>query len=80
EAQELIDYAGASGAKALVLVPKNDGAGCADGDRQANLRQALTALKPMLGVDRDDRHAMAGSRLPDNLGFGAIKDGIAGKV
>ncbi|QKK34104.1 TIM barrel protein (plasmid) [Rhizobium indicum] len=48
EAQELIDYAGASGAKALVLVPKNDGTGCADGERQANLRQSLAALKPML--------------------------------
>nr|WP_246827060.1 TIM barrel protein [Rhizobium binae] len=48
EAQELIDYASACGAKALVLVPKNDGTGCADGERQANLRQSLTALKPML--------------------------------
>ncbi|MBY5568368.1 TIM barrel protein [Rhizobium leguminosarum] len=48
EAQELIDYARASGAKALVLVPKNDGTGCADGERQANLRQSLAALKPML--------------------------------
>lgn len=48
EAQELIDYAGASGAKALVLVPKNDGTGCADGERQANLRQSLAALQPML--------------------------------
>ncbi|MBY5691715.1 TIM barrel protein [Rhizobium leguminosarum] len=48
EAQELIDYAGASGAKALVLVPKNDGTGCADGERQANLRQSLAALKPIL--------------------------------
>ncbi|MGR9160903.1 TIM barrel protein [Rhizobium leguminosarum] len=48
EAHELIDYAGASGAKALVLVPKNDGTGCADGERQANLRQSLAALKPML--------------------------------
>ncbi|MFF0946682.1 TIM barrel protein [Rhizobium leguminosarum] len=48
EAQELIDYASASGAKALVLVPKNDGTGCADGERQANLHQSLVALKPML--------------------------------
>ncbi|TBC88392.1 xylose isomerase (plasmid) [Rhizobium leguminosarum] len=48
EARELIDYASASGAKALVLVPKNDGTGCADGERQANLRQSLIALKPML--------------------------------
>ncbi|MBY5446090.1 TIM barrel protein [Rhizobium leguminosarum] len=48
EARELIDYAGVSGAKALVLVPKNDGTGCADGERKASLRQALAALKPML--------------------------------
>ena len=48
EAKELIDYAAACGAKALVLVPKNDGTGQADGERQANLRQALSALKPML--------------------------------
>ena len=48
EAKELIDYAAACGAKALVLVPKNDGTGQADGERQANLREALTALKPLL--------------------------------
>jgi 2-keto-myo-inositol isomerase len=48
QAQELIAYARASGAKALVLVPKNDGTGRADGERQANLRQSLEALKPML--------------------------------
>ena len=48
EAQDLIDYASACGARALVLVPKNDGTGQADGERQANLRQALTALKPLL--------------------------------
>ncbi|HEV7248812.1 MAG TPA: TIM barrel protein [Shinella sp.] len=48
EAKELIDYASACGARALVLVPKNDGTGQADGERQANLREALTALKPLL--------------------------------
>ncbi|MGD9477558.1 TIM barrel protein [Shinella sp. G-2] len=48
EARELIDYASACGARALVLVPKNDGTGRADGERQANLREALTALKPLL--------------------------------
>src|SRR5690606_3741331 len=48
EAGALIDYAAACGARALVLVPKNDGTGQADGERQANLREALTALKPML--------------------------------
>ncbi|MBW9051482.1 TIM barrel protein [Rhizobium mesosinicum] len=48
EARELIDYARAVGSQALVLVPKNDGTGTADGERQDNLRQALTALRPML--------------------------------
>ncbi|MBX4894452.1 MULTISPECIES: TIM barrel protein [Rhizobium] len=52
EAQKLIDYASASGAKALVLVPKNDGTGCADGERQVDLREALSALKPMLDKAR----------------------------
>lgn len=48
EAKELIDYAASCGASALVLVPKNDGTGTEDGARQANLRQSLTALRPML--------------------------------
>ncbi|MGI0528104.1 TIM barrel protein [Rhizobium giardinii] len=48
EAEELVTYARDCGAKALVLVPVNDGSGQGDGERQANLRQALTALKPML--------------------------------
>lgn len=48
EARELIDYAKAVGSQALVLVPKNDGTGRADGERQTNLRQSLEALRPML--------------------------------
>lgn len=48
EAAELIAYARDCGAKALVLVPKNDGTGVADGERQANLIEALRALRPML--------------------------------
>jgi len=48
EAQMLIDYARDCGAEALVLVPVNDGSGQADGERQANLRAALVALRPML--------------------------------
>ncbi|YBV95826.1 TIM barrel protein [Phyllobacteriaceae bacterium JZ32] len=48
EAVELADYARESGARALVLVPVNDGTGQADGERQRNLREALTALKPIL--------------------------------
>ena len=48
EAAELINCAAAVGAQALVLVPTNDNTGMADGVRQANLRQALTALRPLL--------------------------------
>lgn len=48
EAIELADYARDAGAAALVLVPVNDGTGQEDGARQANLRAALTALKPIL--------------------------------
>lgn len=48
EAEELIAYARDCGAKALVLVPVNDGSGQVDGERQANLRTALVGLKPML--------------------------------
>ncbi|MBB6484465.1 TIM barrel protein [Rhizobium lusitanum] len=48
EAAELIDYARDCGAKALVLVPVNDGSGREPDVRRANLRKALSALKPML--------------------------------
>lgn len=48
EAIELADYARDVGATALVLVPVNDGSGQKDGERQANLRTALTALMPIL--------------------------------
>lgn len=48
EAIELADYAKACAAQALVLVPVNDGSGKADGAREANLRTALAALKPIL--------------------------------
>ncbi|MEK1886124.1 MAG: TIM barrel protein [Phyllobacterium sp.] len=48
EAMELADYARDVGAKALVLVPVNDGTGQRDGERQANLRAALKGLKPIL--------------------------------
>ena len=49
EATELADYARACGAKALVLVPTNDGTGRANGERQGKLRIALKALMPILG-------------------------------
>lgn len=48
EAIELADYAQACGSEALVLVPVNDGSGKTDGEREANLRTALGALKPIL--------------------------------
>jgi 2-keto-myo-inositol isomerase len=48
EAEQLLDYAAACGAAALVLVPLNDGTGRGNGERQANLRVALKALMPML--------------------------------
>ncbi|WP_378949130.1 TIM barrel protein [Mesorhizobium sp. ANAO-SY3R2] len=48
EAVELADYARDVGARALVLVPVNDGSGQGDGERQRNLRTALSALKPIL--------------------------------
>jgi 2-keto-myo-inositol isomerase len=48
EAIELADYARDAGAAALVLVPVNDGTGQQDGERQKNLRAALTVLKPIV--------------------------------
>jgi 2-keto-myo-inositol isomerase len=62
EAEALASYAAACGAKALVLVPNNDGSGRANGERQANLRIALKALTPIL-----DRHNLIG--LVEPLGF-----------
>jgi 2-keto-myo-inositol isomerase len=48
EAIALADYARACGAKAVILVPANDGTGREAAERQASVRQALTALKPIL--------------------------------
>lgn len=48
EARGLATYAAACGAKALVLVPVNDGSGKLEGERQGNLRLALKGLKPIL--------------------------------
>jgi 2-keto-myo-inositol isomerase len=50
EAAELADRARSCGAKALVLVPTNDGTGRANGERQGKLRIALKALMPILGA------------------------------
>lgn len=48
EARELVGYAATCGAKALVLVPVNDGTGRGEGERQGNVRRALAGLKPIL--------------------------------
>lgn len=48
EADELIAYARDCGAKALVLVPTNDGSGREKGQRRQDLLEALSALKPLL--------------------------------
>ena len=62
EAEELAAYAQACGAKALVLVPVNDGSGKLEGERQGNLRVALKGLMPIL-----ERHSLIG--LVEPLGF-----------
>jgi 2-keto-myo-inositol isomerase len=48
EALALMKIAKAAGAEAVSLIPRNDNLGMGDGERQANLRVALSALKPML--------------------------------
>ena len=62
EARILLRFAAGCGAKALVLVPVNDGSGRANGERQGNLRVALKALKPLL-----NDHGIVG--LVECLGF-----------
>lgn len=62
EAVELAAYARDCGAKALVLVPVNDGSGRAEGERQGNVRVSLKALKPILAD-----HGLTG--LVEPLGF-----------
>lgn len=49
EARQLIALAVACGAKGLLLLPRNDGLGHGNGERQASLRLALRELGPMLG-------------------------------
>lgn len=48
EVQVLIDTATACGAETISLIPRNDGQGLGNGERQANLRVALREIKPML--------------------------------
>jgi 2-keto-myo-inositol isomerase len=48
EALDLMTIAKAAGAEAVSLIPRNDNQGMGNGERQAALRVALKALKPML--------------------------------
>ena len=62
EALALMQIAKAAGAEAVSLIPRNDNLGMGNGERQANLRVALKALKPML-----EDHNLVGMVEP--LGF-----------
>ena len=62
EAEALIRIARAAGAEAVSLIPRNDGLGTGNGERQAALRVALKALRPML-----EDHGLIG--LVEPLGF-----------
>jgi 2-keto-myo-inositol isomerase len=62
EALALMKIAKAAGAEAVSLIPRNDNMGMGNGERQANLRVALKALKPML-----EDHDLVGMVEP--LGF-----------
>ncbi|WP_431298694.1 TIM barrel protein [Tabrizicola sp. BL-A-41-H6] len=62
EALALMQIAKAAGAEAVSLIPRNDNLGTGNGERQAALRVALKALKPML-----EDHDLVGMVEP--LGF-----------
>lgn len=62
EARALMGIAVRAGAEAVSLIPRNDGLGLGNGERQANLRVALRDLKPML-----EDHGLIG--LVEPLGF-----------
>lgn len=62
QALELMKIAKAAGAEAISLIPRNDNLGMGNGERQAALRTALKALKPML-----ENHGLTG--LIEPLGF-----------
>jgi 2-keto-myo-inositol isomerase len=62
EALALMRIARAAGAEAVSLIPRNDGQGMGNGERQGNLRVALKALRPML-----EDHGLIG--LIEPLGF-----------
>lgn len=62
--EALMRIAAACGAEAVSLIPRNDGLGRGNGERQANLRVALRELIPML-----EAHGLVGMIEP--LGFEA---------
>ncbi|HTJ58738.1 MAG TPA: TIM barrel protein [Devosiaceae bacterium] len=62
EARMLAAYGRECGAKALILVPTNDGSGREEGRRQSSLTAALAALTPIL-----EDHGIVG--LVEPLGF-----------
>jgi 2-keto-myo-inositol isomerase len=62
EARALVKVAKACGAEAVSLIPRNDGLGLGNGERQANLRLALREILPLL-----DEYDLIG--LVEPLGF-----------
>lgn len=62
DAEALLDAAARCGARGVALIPRNDGRGTGNGERQANLRLALRELAPLLAA-----HDLAGFIEP--LGF-----------
>lgn len=62
EALALMNIARAAGAEAVSLIPRNDNQGMGNGERQAAVRVALRALRPML-----EDHGLIG--LVEPLGF-----------
>ena len=48
EARSLAGIAAAADAEAVCLIPRNDGTGTREGERRANLRDALREIRPML--------------------------------
>lgn len=60
--ESLIDMAVRCGAETISLIPRNDGQGLGEGERQANLRLALREIKPLL-----EAHDMVA--LVEPLGF-----------
>ena len=69
EALALMRIARAAGAEAISLIPRNDNLGMGNGERQAALRVALKALKPML-----EDHGLVGMVEPLGFEICALRD------